>query len=556
MKKGFKKLYVGILTSAVAVSTFAPIVKVSADGEYTLTFTKNSSNQNAHTMQIDDGHLKIDGQFVELRNSADQRIDTANCNGDNSECTLTVSDGTHGRLNYNGNNSFSLFMQGHEVGDHEFQYPEAISVEDYVEPGPPPEPGGPEGPQFDGKAYILWSCQGGGICMYHYNNVPNFDDGNSTFYKDTDIVDERTGEHFNINAQYKGWSTDALFNNWVDAYKQVKGITGDINWADVNPADMLGDPIDVRQYEDASGCTKEGKAQDEYEACVNEYAASQGVLVARAQLQPLGEPKYKNAYVSYGDRNFKTVIYNSNYKGVTIGSLNDLHYYTSEWENPYLRRDQYDISGTTKAKPTSIDTILLEKTVKIKEIDKNGFEITKIEALDVPSNAVKINKADGEWHLEFSSNFYDNVVFKVTDSNNKVSYFEIKRYTIDAYFRHENNKPVINADFFFDKERSYTDFNMTAVIVYKNGKEKNITLTPHKGIDDGLGNITDAYEVLDGKGLKKATFQYDLADGEDRTIQDIYLNIEYKGSTNTKYAGSFAGSGRGVKANIYHGEGE
>ena len=97
---------------------------------------------------------------------------------------------------------------------------------------------------------------------------------------------------------------------------------------------------------------------------------------------------------------------------------------------------------------------------------------------------------------------------------------------------------------------------MTAVIVYKNGKEKNITLTPHKGIDDGLGNITDAYEVLDGKGLKKATFQYDLADGEDRTIQDIYLNIEYKGSTNTKYAGSFAGSGRGVKANIYHGEGE
>ena len=554
MKEGLKKLYVGMLSSAVAISAFAPIVKVSADDAYTLTFTKNPSNQNAHTMQIDDGHLKIDGQFVELRNG-DTRIDTANCNGDNSECTLTVSDGTKGRLNYNGNNSFSLFMQGHEVGDHEFQFNEPISIEDYVDPGQGVEPG-PDGPHFDGKAYILWSCESGGICMYHYDDIPDFDDGNSTFYKDTDIEDERTHEHFNINAKYKGWSTNEKFDNWVTAYKQVKGITGDINWADVDPKDMIGDPIDVRQYEQASGCTKEGKVQEEYEACVNEYAANQGVLVARAQLQPLGEPQYKNAYVSYGDRNFKTVIYNSNYKGVTIGSLDELHYYPSEWENPFLKRDQYDISGTTKAKPTTIDTILLEKTVNIKEIDANGFEITKIEALDVPNGAVSINKVDGEWHLVFSSNFYDNVVFKVTDSNNEVSYFKIKRTTIDAYFKHENNKPVINADFFFDENYKYTNFNLTAKIVYKNGTTKNIKLTPIKDLKDGLDNPIGEWEVKDGKGLKRATFQYPLSDGEDRTIKDIYLNAEYKGSTKTEYAGSFAGSGDGVLANIYHEEDE
>lgn len=556
MKKGLKKLYVGMLSSAVAISAFTPLVKVSADDAYTLTFTKNPSNQNAHTMQMSGEHLQIDGQIVELRNSNETSIGTANCNGDNSVCTLTVSDGTKGHLNYNGNNTFTLYMQGHEIGDHEFQYNEAISIEDYVEPGPPGPGPGPQ--QFDGKAYILWSCESGGICMKHFDNIPSFDDGNSTFYKDTEIVDQRTGEHFNIGAKYKGWATDGSFNNWVDAYKAVNNMDENdpIDWSTVNPADMIGDPIDIRQYEEASGCTKEGKAQDEYEACVNAYAAQQGVLVARAQLQPLNEPQYKNAYVSYGDRNFKTVIVNNDYKGVTIGSLDDLHYYTSEWENPYLRRDQYDISGTTKDKPTTIDTILLEKTVNIKEINENGFIITKIEALDVPSNAVKITKTDGEWHLEFSSNFYDHVVFKVTDSNNKVSYLQIKRYTIDAFFKHEDNKPVINADFFFDKEKSYTDFEMTAVIVYKNGKEKNIKLTPHKGIDDGLGNITDAYEVLDGKGLKKATFQYELSDGEDRTIQNIYLNLEYKGSTNSKYAGSFAGSGRGVEANIYHGEGE
>ena len=296
--------------------------------------------------------------------------------------------------------------------------------------------------------------------------------------------------------------------------------------------------------------------QNDFERCVDGYVASQGTWNARAQLQPLGEPEYNNAYVSYGDRNFKVVVYNSNYKGVTIGSLNDLNYYTSEWENPFLRRDQYDISGTTKSKPTGIDTILLEKVVKIKEIDVNGFVISKIEALDVPEDAVEINKVNGEWKIEFSSNFYDNVVFKVTDSNNGVSYLQIKRTTIDAWIKHEDNKPVINADFFFERTKSYEDFILTAKIIYKDGTEKNVTLSAHKGIDDGLGNITDEFEVNEGKGLKKATFQYPLNDGEDREIEDIYLNAEFTGSTSSKYAGSYAGSGKGVLANIYHGEDE
>ena len=33
----------------------------------------------------------------------------------------------------------------------------------------------------------------------------------------------------------------------------------------------------------------------------------------------------------------------------------------------------------------------------------------------------------GEWKLVFSSNFYDNVVFKFTDSDGEISYFQVKR---------------------------------------------------------------------------------------------------------------------------------
>ena len=77
-----------------------------------------------------------------------------------------------------------------------------------------------------------------------------------------------------------------------------------------------------------------------------------------------------------------------------------------------------------------------------------------------------------------------------------------------------------------------------------------------------MGNITKEYEVDEenpefgpaGKGLKRAVFEYNLDQGEAEKIQDVYINAEYKGSTATNYAGAFSGSGKGVLANIYHGE--
>lgn len=74
------------------------------------------------------------------------------------------------------------------------------------------------------------------------------------------------------------------------------------------------------------------------------------------------------------------------------------------------------------------------------------------------------------------------------------------------------------------------------------------------GVDDGLGNVTPAYEVDEedseynkGKGLKKSTFEYSLSQGGKETIQKVYINVEHKGSTDTNYAGAFTGSGKGVE---------
>ena len=236
-----------------------------------------------------------------------------------------------------------------------------------------------------------------------------------------------------------------------------------------------------------------------------------------------------------------------------MGDLSQLHYYPEEWTNPFIMRDQFDISGTTKAKPSPVTSILLEDTVMIKAINVNNFVIASIEPLDVPEDAVTVTSENGEFRLVFSSNFYSNVVFKVTGTDGSVSYMTIKRFTIDAWIKYVDNHPVLAAEFYFDKNRSYDDFNLTAKIVYKDGTSKNVKLEAFYGIDDGLGNIANAFEVESGKGLKKSEFRYTLDDDEESKISKIYMNAEYTGSTDDNYAGAYVGSGEGELANIYMG---
>lgn len=441
-------------------------------------------------------------------------------------------------------------------------------------PGNNPQQPEQEEERFDGKAYVIWSC-GTGVCYHYFDNIPDFKNGNSTFYKNTEVTaDNNNSITFDINAQYQGWAKKDKFLTWINSYKTKNNITGEIDWTHVDPEDIIGNnPPRMEEWEQksisAGACTKptteDAPSSIAFQNCVDQYYLDESGELPFIKLQPVGEPNDNNAYVSYGDRNFKVVIYNDKYKGITIGDLSDLNYYPAEWANPFIRQDQFDISGTTKEKPTYVNSILLEKTLNIKTLNYNGFEITKIEALDVPSDAVSINKVNGEWKLVFSSHFYDNVVFKATDNNGEVSYFAVKRSTVDAWINNIENVPHLYAEAYYDRNNTYTDFDLTAKIIYKDGTIANVELTHYNRVDDGLGNIAIVDEVDQeeseygetGKGLKKAVFIYKLPNGKtDRDIKDAYINIEYKGSTETNYAGAFAGSGKGVLANIYHPEGE
>jgi len=562
MKRAIKKMpkitiaFTVIL--AMLLGYMVPLTKIFASDEYVLAFTVSGD----HTMVASGNSLAIDGQYLEIKNGDNENIGTVACT-DATHCTITVSSGQTGYFNFNSANKFTLFIQGHEVDPgYGVSANENVAVQDYVELEPGVEPGEDE-PNFDGKAYVVWSC-GNGTCYHYFDDIPNFDDGNSTFYKNTDVkADNDNSISFNVKATYKDWILKEDFERWVEAYKEKYNVN-EINWANVDPDLIIGNPPDMRQWEDAAinagVCTRENTPQDDFERCVDGYMAEHSDALPFVKLQPVGEPSDNNAYVSYGDRNFKVVIYNDDFKGIAMGNLDELNYYPATWTNPFLVRDQFDISGTTKDNPTLMDSILLESTVIIKPLNYNSFKIASMEALDVPEDAVEIRKDGEEFKLIFSSNFYDNVEFKVTDTDGEVSYIQVKRYTIDGWIGHIDNQPTLIADFYFDRNKSYTDFDLSAKIIYKDGTSKNVELTPKFGVDDGLGNFDDSYEVdeqgVGGKGLKHSTFIYELEDDEDRTIQDVYLNAEYKGSTISNYAGAYVGSGKGVLANIYHPEEE
>ena len=298
MSKRVKKLIkigvASVMMVALVVGYILPITGVFAEEGYVITFTATGN----HVMEIDGGHLKIDGQFTELRDNQDQSFGTATCT-DNKNCKITVTTDTPGKLNYNGQGRFTLYMQGHEFDvNHEFTAPESIAVQDYEDHSNDPGPGqgggqGVEPQNFDGKAYVLWSCTSGGVCMHYFDDIPAFDDGNSTFYKASEVTDTRTGEAFNVNAEYKGWYTKTGFDTWTEAYKAAKGITGDINWSTVDPSVAVGDPIDMREYEEgaiAAGlCNRDTMPQDEFEPCVDNYAHSQGAIWT-GKLQPPNIP--------------------------------------------------------------------------------------------------------------------------------------------------------------------------------------------------------------------------------------------------------------------------
>ena len=552
MKK-LEKIGKSVLALSVLANTFMPLGMVQAEDDpptytvniirdgNTMTFAKDSTD----TLKINVSNIGGKTASLTIR-PVDDKTDVdgieLQCNTDDF-CKYIVPSNKSFKFQYYGNEMDLTSDQtnpGCLVGmeyviSHGGNFTILAPAEEGSKPNSCPAEtptGNPTGGEeqtpvsnFDGNAVLVWSCGTGGakVCYRHFSNEETFykirtDQVN--YFKASEIEAENiAGAKFDVHAKVKFFAPLELFANKKDA----------IDAQDTNPINP----------EDLEGPPKGDKGGVQY--------------------QPVGEPIDNNAFTSYGDRNFKAIIYNDEFKGVSIGSLDDLHYYPQKMTNWFLRTETYDMSGTSKEKPVEIDTVLLESKVNLKlQTELNNYTVEKIEALDVPSNAVKITKKEnGTYDFEFASNFYDKVVFKITTSDNKEQYIYINRRTMDPYIRTNGSNTGVVAEVFFDRETSYEDYDVIGKIVNKDGTSKVVHLNPEKYTDDGLGPVSGTIYEIDeeiynnypstekGRGLKRANYSYNLSKDELKKIDKIYLNVEKKGSSSTIYAGNFAGSGKG-----------
>ena len=120
-----KKMIALLIVFAMVLSYFIPLSSVFAEDGYVIYFTTNDN----HEMENDGGHLKIDGQYVDLRDENDSTIGEVSCSNSKA-CTITVDNGTTGKLNFYSANKFTLYMQGHQFNmDHNFSANENIAVQ-------------------------------------------------------------------------------------------------------------------------------------------------------------------------------------------------------------------------------------------------------------------------------------------------------------------------------------------------------------------------------------------------------------------------------------------
>jgi hypothetical protein len=443
-------------------------------------------------------------------NSAQANVKSVTCS-DGKNCTVTVemSNGRGFHIITSGDAEYNLSGNLHNILTSG-----TITANEKTNTPPPENPGENPGPgqnNFDGNATLVWKC-GSKACYKKMTGLSN-----DTKYIAASSIKSETDNStvFDVNASTKFFAFTSIFDEYV--------ATNNPNWNTLDVSTLVGpDGID---------------------------------------LPPVNEPMVEHAYVSYGDRNFKVYIYDSEFKAISRGNVEDLNYYPGIWADGLLRQDLYTISGTTKDKPVVINNVILDPTVLI---DANAFNVTikSIKPLDVPEGAVRVNKVDDKYKIDFSSRYYDRVVFELTDTNNEKYYFMINRIAAQAKIDHNNKgDEFIFASLYYDRNTSYSDYIVKTKIIYKDGSIKTYEMTNANYVDDGLGNtITNVKEVdsenpgrddwTRGKGIKLASYKHDLAKDEKDKIEKAYVFVEFKGSTKDNYAGALSGSGNGSEVNM------
>ena len=355
---------------------------------------------------------------------------------------------------------------------------------------------------FDGKAYLIWECGEDTPCYHLFEDINT--DNTYTIYNDSDVTaDNHDGKTFSaVNVDTN--NTTFALKYAFDAY--LSGFTSFTMQV-------------VMTYEDSEH--------------------------NRLALDPLEAPIEANAYSHFGDRNFKVMIKSPNYIGVSL--KNATSGYEPDFGNALNSAAYRDISGSTLGSPVTLYAIPQQDEVIISGVD-GAFNSVTAKNLEKAS-AVQITPVAGGHKIKFNSNYYDRVIFEVTQGSTK-KYIRIFRTAIQTQQVDVNpNSKAVNAIVYFDSSRDCDDYNLFAKLEYKNGSNKTIQLAPAEEHDDGYGNINPGCIEEGGTNLKKGYYTAE-ADVKLNQLSGIYFTVLKAGSTSTSYAGTLSGSKRGIYLNL------
>lgn len=393
-------------------------------------------------------------------------------------------------------------------GNYDLEHVDLVSSNP-SEPDDPPM----SGEEFNGTAWFIWN-ENGNVCKYKVENLQGAIDNEGAweypvnYIKESDVVD----------------GTNKL---------EISNLSNtDYYWVWDDKIDVLNDKTTWKQLEDYI----EILDYDEKRAFV---------------IDPTQAREGNNSICTNGDREFRATIYDdSKYESIVFGvKEDDYTYFPADWD-PIFINSEVDISGTTRTNPAVYEMYLLEPNLKFSSGTVNNSRIMKVTALDVNKDAVTITESNGEYKIVFNSNYYDSVVFEITDQNNNKYYLQIDRIVMKTYdnMRDETATSLQSGVLLmYPADSSYNDYEIIAEITYKDGKTKTVKASNIKTLQDidhlGQGYEVEVNEWDYGKNLKMASYVVDVTDN----MTDIYYTVIKKGALDgSTYGGTFAGSGKGL----------
>ena len=376
---------------------------------------------------------------------------------------------------------------------------------------PPQGPG--EEDRFDGNAYFAWLNDKDELCYHKFTNMQGSfvnEDGNIEYlmnYINANQLTDQSGNNSNFvwGQEPSGW---VLASAMEDEHGNIRN--------------------------DISGF----------------YVFGDGQMDMGVQLNPCGAENGMNSMCSNGDRNFRATIYRSGYASIRFSSSeSDYTYFPGFWDLVFFS-SVVDVSGTSKANPAEYDTYLLEPTIRFTN-DLGIGEITSVEALDINRDAVVITIVDGICTIRFNSNYYDNVVFKIT-AEGKEYFIKINRLVmgVSDNFAPGETDTKLFAELYYPRTKSYNDYEVVATIINKDGTSKTEVVPVSKffSMDNVNDRLIDQYTLDGGKGLYCSQFAVKV---DTQKVEGVYFTVINKGALDGEnYGGTFSGSGSGSYYNL------